>query len=199
MAVPNNSRATDLGDILTVGTSGFTVRKRTGLGMFFHIFLLACMVLLGIALLVYYQSPKGCGLAIAIGASFALVAQNLEKQKQFRESLEFMNALFSSALGHGYAFCCIIKSSGDIVFYNRPFQTVFPAYIAQNTRTIASLMNLYHFPDEQRHALEKLMADNTQGNLTVNIRAAADSESRTTTFEIQPIERPTGFFLVRGK
>lgn len=199
MVTQNNSRAADFGATLSEGSTGFAVRKRTGVGMFFHLFLLSSMVLMGAALLVYYRSLEGCILSVAIGLGFALVAQNLERQKKAKNSVEFMNALFSSALGHGYAFCFIVKDTGDVVFYNRPFQAVFPAYIAQDVRTLASLMKIYQFSDEQRETVKKLMDGKTEGSFTIPVRASAEHEPRSYTFEISPIERPTGFFLVRGK
>jgi len=154
---------------------------------------------MGAALLVYYHSPTGCGLAIAIGLSFALIAKNLEKQKKSKESLEFMNALFSSAIGKGYQFACIVKNRGDIVFYNRPFQAIFPAYTVQDTRTLKSLLDLYNIPEGDRETLRKFMADNTGGSISTTINAKAQTEKTPMTFYLDPIERPTGFFLLRGK
>ncbi len=200
MSPQNNSRASELGAILTSGASGFTVRKRTGIGLFFHFFLLACLVIMGASLLVYYQSPTGCLLAVAIGLSFVIVAHNLEKSKKVKESLEFMNALFSSSVGKGYKFCCIIKSTGDIVFYNRPFQSIFPAYIAQNTRTLSMLLGLYHVPQADREKITSLMATNTEGTFTTSIRQGGEAgETQSLSFQLETIERPTGFFLLRGK
>jgi hypothetical protein len=199
MATQNNSRTSDLGTILTTGSSGFTVRKRTGVGLFFHFFLLACMVILGVALLVYYQSPKGCALAIAIGLSFAIIAQNLEKLKKHKESIEFMNALFSSALGAGWKFCCIVKSTGDIVFYNRPFQSIFPAYIKQNNRTLESLLTLYNVPQADRDIINGFIFSTSAGSISITLPAVESAESQTFAVHIEPIERPTGFFLIRGK
>ncbi len=199
MSVQNNSRASELGALLTDGTTGFTVRKQSGVGIFFHFFLLACMVVLGVALLVYYQSPKGCFLAVAIGGAFAMIATNLEKTKKMKQSIEFMNALFSSAMGKGYKFCCIVKHTGDIVFYNRAFQTVFPAYTLQDDRTLRSLMNLYNLPESDRDKLRDMMFNKTEGSLETAIRASAATESAPITFILETIERPTGFFLLRGK
>ena len=195
----NNSRIGESGDILSTGSTGFTVRKRTGIGLFFHIFLLACMVMLGAALLAYYRSPAGCLLAVAIGLCFGLIAHNLEKHKKGKEALEFMNALFSSALSKGYRCYFIVKDSGDIVFYNRPFQAVFPDYIGQHTRTLKALAELYHLPPADRDKLLGFLSTNAQGALTTAIRSSAATDAQTITFEIEPIERPTGFFLIRGK
>jgi hypothetical protein len=199
MATKNNSRTSDLGQILTSGTTGFTVRKRTGLGLFFHFFLLGCMVILGAALLIYYQSPRGCALAVAIGLSFALIAQNLEKLKKSKESVEFMNALFSSALGKDYKFFCVVKNTGDIVFYNRPFQGIFPLYVTQGTRTLDALISLYHIADAEAQKIKALVTSNEAGTVAATIRDAAGAEGSLITFQIDPIERPTTFSLLRGK
>jgi hypothetical protein len=195
----NKARASDLGDALSSGTTGFTVRKRTGVGLFFHMFLLVCLVILGAALLVYYQSPQGCALAVAIGLSLALVAQNLERIKKVKQSLEFMNALFSSALGRGYLFCFVVKATGEIVFYNRPFQAIFPAYVAQEKRSIDLLFDLYNLPQDHREKIKAFVSSATEGSIATTLREAEATTEQAMTFYLEPIERPTGFVLVRGK
>ena len=195
MSLPNNSRASELGDVLMSDTTGFVIRKRTGISLFFHLFQCACMVMLGTVLLVYYKSLMGCVLVIALGLSFGLIVQNLEKNKKMKDALEFMNALFSSAVGKGYQFCFIVKNTGEIAFYNRPFQAIFPDYIAQKTRTLDALLHLYHIPMADQEKLLKMVADKTEGLLPTTIGEA----ERPITLEIEPIERPTGFFLIRGK
>ncbi len=195
----NNSRTTDLGTILTDGASGFSPRKRTGVGLFFHLFVIASMVILAVALLVYYQSPRGCALAMAIGFSFLVIIENVQKLKRTKDSLEFMNALFSSALGSGYKFCFIVKSSDDIVFYNRPFQTIFPAYIMEKGHTLARLLSLYNVTQVDKDILYGFISSNSSGNVKIKVRSSLESEGEMLSFFVEPIERPTGFFLVRGK
>lgn len=199
MSVKNSSRASDLGALLTTGTTGFVTRKRSALGLFVHYFLLACMVVLGTSLLVYYESPVGCALAVAIGLVFGYISQNMEKLKKTNQALEFMNALFSSALGKGHQFACVVKTSGEVIFFNRPFQAVFPAFIAQNDRKLDALLNLYQVPQEHREKLSALMQANTEGMVTTVIREEAATAGLSLTLYLEPIERPTGFFLLRGK
>lgn len=199
MHVKNSARASDLGTLLTSGTTGFVVRKRTGIGMIFHFFLLACMVVLGASLLVYYRSPQGCGLAVAIGLSFALIAQNLEKMKKAKQSLEFMNALFSSALSKNHQFCCIVKATGEIIFYNRQFQAMFPSYVAQPSRMIDTLFTLYHMPAEHQEKLKSFMSANSEGMITTTVQEQSTSTHLSLTMYLEPIDRPTGFFLLRAR
>lgn len=196
---PVSGRAADIGDLLIKGSTGFAARKKTGVGLFIHFFLLTCMVILGVTMLVRYNSPQGCILTVTIGGVFALVAHNLEKLKQVKQSLEFMNALFSSALGKSYQFCCIVKNTGDIVFFNRPFQAVFPAYITQSDRKIDALFNIYNVPQDQRDKFTAITNSGGDGTVNFTFREsdAAASVNLTTTIEI--IDRPTGFYLVRGR
>lgn len=199
MSAKNNFRSSDLGAILTSGTTGFAVRKRTGVGRLVHMVLLASMVVLGASLLVYYESPEGCALAIAIGICFAFISQNIEKMNSLKKSQEFISALFSSALGKGYQFCCIVKSTGEIVFYNRPFQSVFPAYMAQDNRTLETLLNIYSVPQEHREKINSLIAANAEGSVSTVVREASATNGLSLTLYVEPIDRPTGFFLLRGK
>lgn len=195
----NSVRASDLGETLTTGSTGFAVRKRTGVGLIIHFFLLACMVVLGTTLLIWYESPEGCLLAVVIGMCFAMIAQNLEKMKKVKQSLEFMNALFSSALGKGYQFCAIVKNNGDLVFYNRPFQALFPAYMAQSDRKLDTLLSLYNVPSEQRTQIQGIISANVEGVVATTIREESSTNTLTMSLCLEPIERPTGFFLLRAK
>lgn len=197
-APKNSSRASDLGQILTTGTTGFVTRKRTGIGLFFHFFMLFCLVVLGAALLVWYESPQGCGLAVAIGLSLALISQNLEKLRRVKHSLEFMNALFSSALGRGYLFTFIVKSTGEIVFFNRPFQAAFPAYVDQESRMLDVLFELANIPAQDRESIKSRIATLSEGTVQTSMKSG-ENGSQSVTFYLEPIERPTGFTLVRGK
>lgn len=194
-----NTRSADIGQILMLGSTGFTMRKRTGVGMFVHFFLLGAMVVMGASLLVYFNSPEGCVLAAVIGGCFAMIAQNLEKLKKTKNALEFMGALFSSALGKGYAFTFIVKSTGEIVYHNRPFQSVFPAYVNQSTRTLATLLTLYQVPQEHQEQIKTLLTSKGEGTITTTVKAAADAEGKSFALLIEPIERPTGFVIIRGK
>lgn len=197
--VKAKSRASDVGPLLMSGSSGFAVRKKTGVGMFVHFFLLACMIILGASLLVHFRSLEGCMLAMAIGVCFAIIAHNLERTKKIKQYLEFMNALFSSALGKGYQFCCVVKSTGEVVFYNRPFQTIFPKFLDQSDRSIGALMSLYQVPAADQDKLKGFMSATSDGSVTTTLRDEAASTSLSLTLHVEAIDRPTGFFLVRGK
>jgi hypothetical protein len=199
MTTQNNSRTSDMGTILDTHTGGFIKRKHSGVGLVFHLFVLASMVVLSIALLIYYRSPNGSVLVVAIASSVAVIAHNLEKAKKHRELIEFMNALFSSALGEGWKFCFIVKNTGDIVFYNRAFQNVFPAYIKQDNRTLGNLLRIYHVQQSEREALNAFITSSTKGNTNIALKSQDDVISNTISFHVEPIERPTGYFLVRGK
>jgi hypothetical protein len=199
MSAKNTSRASELGSILMSGTTGFTTRKRTGVGMFVHFFMLACIIVLGASFLVYYGSMEGCLLVSAIGFSFAMVAHNLERLKKIKEALEFMNALFSSALGKGYQFCFIVKYTGELVFYNRPFQSVFTDYMNQESRTLDSLLTLYQVPQEHRNSITAIMTAKGDGDVNTTMQSKASNTAMPITLHIEKIERPTGFFIVRGK
>jgi len=194
----NSARASDLGHLLTSGTTGFVKRKRTGVGLFFHMFMLVCLVVLGASLLVYYQSAQGCALAVAIGLSLAIIAQNLEKMRNIKHSLEFMNALFSSSLGKGYLFCFIVKTTGEIVFYNRPFQTIFSSYVEQESRQLDKLFEVSGIPAQDRDRIKTLISSVAEGSVETTVNQPSGT-SQNVTFILEPIERPTGFTLIRGK
>lgn len=195
----NSTRAGDLGSMLIQGSTGFTARKRTGFGLLVHIFLMATMMVFGVTLLVYYESLEGCALAIALGLCLAFISHNLEKMRSIKLSLEFMNALFSSALGHGFKFCFVVKGTGEIVFYNRAFQTVFPAYMEQSSRSFDVLASLYSIPAADLEKIKSMMASAADGEIKTTYKSASDTTSASATLLIEHIERPTGFILVRGK
>jgi hypothetical protein len=54
-------------------------------------------------------------------------------------------------------------------------------------------------PQADRDKLNGHMSSNTESTFSTSIRDGASIEAQTISFQLETIERPTGFFLLRGK
>lgn len=192
-----NVRASDQVTLDDLKNSGFVIRKRTLNRQISQIFMMVLVIVVGISLIVYNDSYVSALLCVGIGGLIFYLALKLDKMGKIEQSNEFVMALLSSALGRGYAFCAIVRDDGQIVYLNRPFQEVFPAFIAQEKRDVCTLLSLYNVSDDERGKITALISGKSDG--TLNMTASNDGSKRSFTLTIEAIERPTGFVMLRGK
>jgi hypothetical protein len=199
MAEVKNVRVSDRNDFASAKKSEFVARKHIPFKQITRLLIMLVIVVLGVAVLVYYNSLVGCWLASGVGLVILYVARKLEKLEKIQHSTEFMNALFSSALGKKYKFCTVINLAGEIVYLNRSFQAMFPAFVQQSERTLDKLLSMQNVAADRTDMVKKLIEQNSESSLAVIMDAGAEKAPESVTLYIEPIERPSGFVLIRGQ
>jgi PAS domain S-box-containing protein len=142
------------------------------------------------------------GIALAIFAVTAPMAwYTVYYSQQNRDMLlaaEFQNALFSAAARLKSTFVMIVKRDGSIFYSDRGFQDSFP-----ETRSRGALMIDKVFSSEQisRAESEKLMDALLQGRSESVYVTLKDSQGndRQMIITIDPLPRPAGFYILRGR
>jgi len=179
--------------------SGFIIRKRTPARQILRYFVLLLMIIGGVAFLTSYNSLMACAAAVLAGVTLYLIAKQLEKVEKNQRAAEFMNALFSNALSKDYRFCMVARTDGGIIYFNRPFQEIFPAFLAQDKRDMETLLSLYHVSAEHRQTVGAQLIQNVPATLAVIIQSGSEQAPQPLILSMEPIERPRGFVLIRGK
>lgn len=142
------------------------------------------------------------GIALAILAVIGpLTWFTIYFSQQNRDMLlaaEFQNALFSAAARIKSKFVMIVKQDGTIFYYDRDFQNVFP-----ETRNRGMLMIDKLFNNKQISAMEsqKLQAALEEGHsetVFAHLPDGAGGEQKVI-ITIDPLPRPSGFYIVRGR
>lgn len=123
---------------------------------------------------------------------------NVRNNHDLVQATEFQNAVFASALGMNHDFCFIVGlKDRDIFYFDRPFQTVFPHFFEQPARSLEAFFDQASISPENRQAFISLLDQGSPQNIVLDVQP--DDKSFKATFSLEPIPRPKGFVLVRGR
>lgn len=187
---PKNLRVNEQ-SFSTKGRSDFIVRShKIFSGSIFQLLLVALVILSGVVFIVYHNTLIGAVLLIVLGFSLLIYATHVEHYKRLLTKTEFLTALFSSVVGSDYKFCMVVNNkTGEIVYLNKGFQQAFPKIIAMPDRKISDLLETYDTGKNSKTILD-----------TISKGKEADVKTDSHgTWLIEPIARPAGFSLIRGK
>lgn len=122
------------------------------------------------------------------------VRNNLELVR----ATEFQSALFSSALGMNHDFTFIVAVKDYSIFYlDRPFQNVFPYFFKQKERALDVFLDQTKVSSENQKTLRSLLERRNSQNIILEMEA--DGEMKKVALTIEPIPRPDGFMIIRGR
>lgn len=192
-----NVRASDRITSDDIKREDFTIRRRTPAARMVKALFMIAVIAMGVTLIVYNNTLTGAGICVVVGAVMLGIGRQMERVQQIQQATEFMNALFSSALGKGYAFCTVIREDGEIVYLNRSFQEMFPKFLEQKERTLQALFAKYGAQEDSVAGLLALVQQNNHGSVPVNL-TLEDGSARSFHMMIEMIDRPAGFALLRA-
>lgn len=186
-------------DIQSSGAREFVMRRRRPtIPQLLTIFTAALLISISLTVAVMDRAMLGLLLVILFGSVGWYVIVTLQRERDLVLTTEFQNALFASALGINSKFCLIIKRDGNIVYLDRSFQELFPDFIRLTRRTVDILLEYGRVSSEHSeriyHAIERGVYD----KVIFDIRAA-NGEMHKMVMSIEPILRPSGFIMLRGR
>jgi len=192
-------RVSDHANLLMDKDNGFYARKRTPIEQIIFVLSFMGFVGLGTAAIVYYDSLTGVYICGTLGAVLFVVGKQVEVIKSLLHVSDFMNALFSSVVAKKSKFTAIVKLSGDVVYFNRPFQELFPQFVAQDKRKLETLLALAGASIEHTGAALTALSNNQETRVNVILNLGNHKTAEPISLSFEPIERPTGFVLIRGE
>jgi hypothetical protein len=198
MSLPQNIRASDRKDLANPSAGDFVVRTHfPSARHMVRLMLGAFIVVFGVVVLVRNDTLVGSLMCVLVGSIMLSLGRTIEKHRAIINATEFMNAIFSSVLCNGYRFCTIIGQDGSIIYFDRGFQDVFPEFVAQPKREIDVLLSLYMPDSAQAERFRQVAAGGASYTLTI----PAGSNQVAQSFEVssEPVPRPKGYVLLRGK
>ena len=122
----------------------------------------------------------------------------VQRNRDLVLATEFQNSLFASALGINNKFCLIIRPDGTIVYLDRSFQDIFPEFIKQPRRTIDVLLDQGKVEKEESDKIYTAIEQGVYAKVVLNIRGTGKIFHKMIV-SIEPILRPSGFILLRGR
>ncbi len=122
------------------------------------------------------------------------VRNNLDLVK----ATEFQNALFASTIGMNHDFTFIVTISDHNIFYlDRPFQEAFPYFFKQKERSLNGFLEQAKVSSENQKTLHSLLEQNNSQNMVLDMEIEGNTSK--VALSIEPIPRPSGFIIVRGR
>ncbi len=122
----------------------------------------------------------------------------IQRNRDLVLSTEFQNALFASALGINNKFCVIIRKDGSIIYLDRSFQAMFPDFLKQPRRTIDVLLEFGKVRSEEANKIYAAIEQGIYSKVLFEMRVAGNEYHRIV-MSIEPIMRPSGYIMLRGR
>jgi len=181
------------------GTGDFIIRKRTpSVTQLLLLFAIALIVSVSVTITVADTVALIAVLFITLGSIAWYTVIQIQRDRDLVLTTEFQNALFASALGINNKFCLIIKRDGNIIYLDRSFQEMFPSFHNTPRRTVDVLLEYARVSQEESAKIFSAIERGTYDKVIFNIRDA-NGESHHIIMSIEPILRPSGFILLRGR
>lgn len=200
MTIPHAVRASDHPEILRASREDFIVRKPPSfIKRGYQLSLMAAFVAVSVAALVLNDALMVSLVCVLVGTIMLILARRIEKLQAMLVATEFSNALFTSAMGKGYAFTAVAARNGEIIYLDRSFQEMFPHFIDQPRRTLDLLLTTHNAPPEQCQYIASLVAQPSRAEVPLSIAGGPENAMHEIMLAIDPIERPRGFVLLRGR
>jgi hypothetical protein len=111
---------------------------------------------------------------------------------------EFQNALFSAAIRLKSHFCLIVKQNGTVFYYDRGFQRVFPETANRGVLLLEKILSPHYLTPQEARKLDYALEHNHSETVMARIHHPG-GESREMVITVDPIPRPSGFFILRGR
>lgn len=137
-------------------------------------------------------------LTVALGTLGVYVIVQIQRTRDLVLATEFQNALFASALGFNNKFCLIIKREGSIIYMDNGFQKMFPDLSRERHLSIAIMLKLGRVAAVDREKVFEIIERGLHDRVIFDIRGS-DNEVNKIVMSFEPIARPAGFILLRGR
>ncbi len=185
--------------IEAIGAHDFVARQRVPSVAQVAIVLLSAF-LIGLSIVVSVRNISA--LIMVLFVLFALmgwyiIVQLLRSRDQLLIT-EFQNALFASAMGLHNKFCLIIKRDGSIIYLDRSFQELFPQFGKTGSRSVDALLKHGKVAHMERELIDAAIAKGTYEKIIFTITDSHDVTHKII-MAVEPILRPAGFTMLRGR
>lgn len=181
----------------------FIIRKRAlPAWQLLSIFLVCFLALFAIAI---YSPLFGSKLAIGL-AIFAVIGPLtwfcvyfVQQHRDMLLSTEFQNALFSAAARLKTRFCMIVKQDGTLIYFDHGFQQVFPETANRGVLMIDRIFSTRHISHAEAEKLYRALETGKAEQVIIRLQQTPESEVEKIIVTVDPLPRPQGFFILRGR
>ena len=112
-------------------------------------------------------------------------------------SIEFQNALFSSAFKQGNLFSLIVSHDDQLFYADQGFGELFPTLLKRKVQILDSIVGNSEHPAENLHRLNDTLL--YHGTESFNVYIDMNGQKVKARLKVSPISRPKGYFFVTGR
>lgn len=169
-----------------------------------NIIVLAVVAILTIALFIFLPNTTGGKNVGAVGSMLVVAAFSFYLTYRKQQSLdllmttEYQNMLFSQAATLGSAFCLFARQDGSIVYASDGLKKIFPGFRYATAMALEGLFVEGHVNAEDRSRLLNAIANGTADSLAFPMRIS-DRETKDFVISVEPLPRPAGYSVIRGR
>ena len=133
---------------------------------------------------------------VTVLTAFTAVSQ--QRSHDLVMATEFQNTLFAGAASVHSRFCLITKQDGTVIYYDPGFQQLFPDFLRSEMRAIDVLLKQGEVSAGDSARIYEALQKGAYEKLVMNVRAS-DGRVIKIMLNIDPLPRPQGFYLFRGR
>jgi hypothetical protein len=122
---------------------------------------------------------------------------SMQKHLDLVTSIEFQNALFSSAFREGKLFSLLISKEDQLYYADPRFYKLFPELMKNNSQVLDQLIGSDDASGEKIAALTHALQQ--REHITLDVQLSIDQESTLVRISVLPLPRPSGYFFVSAR
>lgn len=135
---------------------------------------------------------------VAIAALCLYVVYSKQLNLDLVMSTEYQNLMFAQAVRVGCDFCMFVRRDGTIIYASDGMNSVFPSYDYAEAQALDGVFELAAVRQVDRERILGAIRSNSNDNLIFPIPAAAGG-NKNYVLTVEPLPRPAGFSVVRGR
>jgi PAS domain S-box-containing protein len=199
-----------------VGQKGF-IRRKYGYDVVYFFLLMGAGWLLSMGALSAFKDFGAATHYVFVTLVFAGMTATLyffiANDRDVMHALEFQNALFSAVTRHSYAFYAILRHDGKVVYIHPEYHRRLHCMIADGNSSLEALCKIIDMDEDKRKLMMQLMREGKKGTFRFSLAIhdnhqplnmllqpismyTGEEYHKDITLVLEPISRPSGFFLL---
>ncbi len=136
-------------------------------------------------------------ITLILSALTLISVVTLQKHLDLVTSIEFQNALFSSAFREGKLFSLIVSQDDQMYYADTGFYKLFPDLVKNSSQVLDAIVTDSNSPQANLQRLNHVLIAKEQATFDVNI--LKDDQRMKARMSIIPLPRPSGYFFVSAR
>lgn len=137
------------------------------------------------------------GSMIVVGLLCFYVIFRKQQNLDLVMATEYQNMLFAQAVALGSNFCLFVRRDGTIVYANAGLRQAFPQFGYSEAQALEGVFEQGGVPKADRERIMGAIYSSSSDRLVFPIRS--NGEEKEYVLTVEPLQRPGGFTVIRGR